>query len=463
MISEVFTVKVLKKIGPLLLILILALFLRLYKINDTFPFDFDQETAANAAYDFFTYHKITLIGQELSFEGFFLGPLHNWIQFIPYGLCNLRPDCVPYFYTLISLITIGMLFIVVRKTIGKKAALISCTIFGLSFAQISYEIGVNSNYFLFLSSVGLFFAVYKYFQGSNLFLIIGAFLAGVATVNFNPVFIFSTLAFYLTALLRKDRSVLFFSGAILAFLINYIPLIIFNFRHDNILWHNFQKFSAYSTSSQDYLERSQFIVKNVLIPFNSNFLFQSASIFWEAITLFLIALGLTKAAKSGDRFWLFFPIWIIIPIIGFTVYRGHVPDYYFQQTLLPFIILIAFAARRNLLIFMVFMLFFFFTNISRAINYQTIINYQFKKDAVNFIVNDSKKETFNVYYEIPVGFNTGYRYLFKVSGREPHDGSQNLYIIEFTDDFALDKYRETFKDRNINLKVIGSLNIISVK
>ena len=45
----------------LALILIAALFLRLYKIEEIFPFDFDQQVPAEAAFDFFTYHKITLV------------------------------------------------------------------------------------------------------------------------------------------------------------------------------------------------------------------------------------------------------------------------------------------------------------------------------------------------------------------------------------------------------------------
>ena len=80
------------------LILLTGFILRIYKIEQAFPFDFDQQIPAEAAYNFFINHKITLIGQELSFKGFFLGSLHNWIQFIPYGICNLKPPdhCVSY-------------------------------------------------------------------------------------------------------------------------------------------------------------------------------------------------------------------------------------------------------------------------------------------------------------------------------------------------------------------------------
>src|SRR3989344_2582665 len=158
-----------KKNIPLLLIILLAIALRIYKINYAFPFDYDQEVAANAAYDFFVNHKLTLIGQELSFKGFYLGPLHNWIQFIPYKFCNLLPDCVPYFYAVLGIFTSFTLYLVSRRVFDAKTALISTIIYSVSFAQISYERSVNSNYFLFLSQVAILYSLYKYFLGKSFF------------------------------------------------------------------------------------------------------------------------------------------------------------------------------------------------------------------------------------------------------------------------------------------------------
>src|SRR3989344_6169834 len=157
------------RLPPLLLILAIGAFLRLYKINEGFSFDFDHEVSAQAAWEFFKNGKIFLIGQELSFQGFFLGSLHNWIQFITYGICNLKPDCVPYFYILIGIITIIILYLVVKKIFDTKTAIISSSIYAISFSAISFERGVNSNYFLFLSSIGLLFCLYKYFSGENKF------------------------------------------------------------------------------------------------------------------------------------------------------------------------------------------------------------------------------------------------------------------------------------------------------
>jgi len=465
MISPVFTNKITRKLIPLLLIILIGTFLRFNKINQAFPFDFDQEVPAAAAYDFFVNHKITLIGQELSFKGFFLGPLHNWIQFIPYGFCGLLPDCVPYFYIMIGILTIVVLYFVIKRIFDTKIATIAAAIYAISFSAISFERGVNSNYFLFLSSIGLLFCLYKYFLGKNKFLIFGAFIAGLAVVNFNPVFIFSTIAFFITALLRKNKNISIFVIALFAFLVNYTPLFIFNFRHNNILVDNFQKFLSQNTNSADYIGYLIYLTKNVMLPFLTNYFFQSANLFFLIFTTLLLILGFYKIVKTQDKFTVFLPIWIVTTLLGFIFYKGWVPDYYFQQTLLPLIIIISFAIRKNLSIFLIFISIFLFVNIQKNVNYSTVINYNVKKDAVNYVINDSQGETFNVYYQLPLAINTGYPFLFKVFGSMPLEGGKNLYIFEFRDPsyYLKLKYQQTFPGKTVSVGFDKYVKIISIK
>ena len=460
-----FTSKFFQDKKPLLFILLAALILRIYKIEQAFPFDFDQQIPAEAAYNFFINHKITLIGQELSFKGFFLGSLHNWIQFIPYGICNLKPDCVPYFYILIGIITIIILYLVVKKIFDTKTAIISSSIYAISFSAISFERGVNSNYFLFLSSIGLLFCLYKYFSGENKFLIFGAFIAGLAVVNFNPVFIFSAMTFFLFALMRSKRGVHVFIIAGFAFLINYFPLVIFNFRHDNILWNNLLNFISQNTTKADYFSRFIFLVKNVSIPFYSYYLFQSGGLVFSFISLIIIAFGIYLVVRSKNIFYLFLPIWVIVVILGFVFYKGWVPDYYFQQALLPIIIFVSLVLRKNFVIFLLFTFVFLFMNIHRAINYNTVINYKIKKDAVNFIINDSKGETFNVYYQLPLAHSTGYSSLFKLFEKLPQEGGKNLYIFEFKNspDYLKYIYQKSFPKNKVEVGFDHFVKIVSVK
>lgn len=464
MISGGFTASHIKIFLPVILILLLGLFLRLYKIDQAFPFDHDQEFVANSAYNFFVNHKLTLIGQELSFLGFFLGPLHNWIQFIPYGLCNLKPDCVPYFYITIGVLSIVLLFLVIKKIFNLKTALVATVIYAISAVSIGFERGPSSNFFLFLSSIGLLFSTYQFFKGKSKYLIIGAFIAGLATVNFNPVFIFSSAAFFITAALRREKLKLYAIAAV-AFLVNYFPLVIFNFRHENILFKSLGNFASQNTPDLGFIERFVYLTKSVSIPFYSHYLFGSTLPIFIALTLVAITFGFYYLFKIREKFLLFLPIWMFIVLLEFTFYKGPIQDYYFMQTLLPLIVLVSIFATRNLIFLIIFLLLFLFTNLMAAKNYSTIINYKIKKQAVDYVTTDARDKSFNVYYDLPMGMNTGYSYLFKAKGRQPQEGGENLYIIEFKSPQELDlkKYQSTFSDKTVQAKSLGYLHVVSIK
>ncbi|MBI3282725.1 hypothetical protein HYZ70_01475 [Candidatus Curtissbacteria bacterium] len=464
MISAVFTARR-STFAKILTLLVAALIVRVAIADEIFPFDFDQVKPAEAAYAFFVNHKLSLIGQELSFPGFFLGPLHFWIQFIPYGFCRLMPDCVPFFYILVSTFVILAAYIVTKKIAGHNVAIVVAIIKAFAFAAISAEIGTSSNYFLYLSSLGLLFCLHQYFLGKNIFLPIGAFISGLATVNFNPVFVFSSIAFFVISSLRTPRAIKWYLLAVFAFLANILPLALFNFRHDNILIASLANFAAQNSSSLPDVGKPIYIIKHISIPFYTNYLFQSNHYFATAVTLILLLLGIAYSVKKGQKLLVAMPIWIVIVTIGFTFYSGHIPDYYLEQTLLPFSILAAYVLAKKRLLLYAFLLIFLFINIARIAKYDSAVNYQIKKSVVNYVISNTSGETFNIYYDFPPGLNTGYDYLFKARGIMPQEGGTNLYILEFEDPALFDvlKYKRSFVEKDVNSISIGFVNVVSVR
>ena len=79
-----------KKNYILLLTLAFGLFLRIYRLEELAGFDFDQEKAAFWIRDFLIHGKISLIGQEISTGGIFIGPLYFYLLSPFYFLLNMR-------------------------------------------------------------------------------------------------------------------------------------------------------------------------------------------------------------------------------------------------------------------------------------------------------------------------------------------------------------------------------------
>lgn len=449
----------------LIILFILGAFLRLYRIGEIFSFDFDQEVAANAAYNFIKLGKLSLIGQELSFQGFFLGPIHNWTQIIPYSVCNLKPDCVPYFFTSIGLITGYFLYMTVRKIINRKTAVISTIFYLISSVVIGNERGPTSNYFLLPTSIFMLYCLNKYYQGAKLYLIAGSFFGGLATVNFNPIFIFTLFAYFLGSLLGRKKEMKLLIISFFAALINVFPLLIFNLRHQNLLLNNFVKFLTETNSTENIFSKPFFLAYNILIPYYNHFLFLNNNIIYKILTFCILAFGSYLILKSRKPILIFLLIWILCVLFGFTFYNRHIPDYYFVQTLLPFILVISYLFSKKFLLFILITFMFSYSNLLHLSTFNSPINYKLKKDVVNFVLSDTKEEDFNVYYNFPLGLNNGYAYLFKAAGRDPIDYSKNLYILDLFqgDKFEIKDYYKTFNDKIKGVSAIGIMRIIKIR
>jgi hypothetical protein len=208
------------------------------------------------------------------------------------------------------------------------------------------------------------------------------------------------------------------------------------------------------------------VLNNILLPFYANFLFLSPYFLAHFFTLLLIIFGITKIIRTKNKFLWVLPLWIVLNLIGLSLYKGHIPDYYFVSTLVPFILIIAMSISKNLILFIPVTAFFLYQNLNHLLNFSSSLSYKTKKEAVNFVLKDTNNETFNVYYDFPPGLNTGYSYIFKVHGREPMEGGKNLYIFTLVDPqkFNPEKYRSSnLIDKKIKSRNFGFVEVTSIK
>ena len=73
-------------------IVLLGFFLRAYKLPEMVGFDFDQEYAAEFAKTILTVFPVAMIGQGLSVQGLFMGPLYFYFLVPFFALTRMHPD-----------------------------------------------------------------------------------------------------------------------------------------------------------------------------------------------------------------------------------------------------------------------------------------------------------------------------------------------------------------------------------
>lgn len=415
----------------LLLILALAAFLRLYKLPEMVPFGFDQEYAANFAYSVKEY-PIRLIGQPLSVEGLFMGPLYFYFLTPFFFATNLHPLGGFIGSIVLGLVTILAYFFVIKEVFGTKAALLASFLRGILFIKILDDWGMTPAFTSDLIVLLTLFCFYKYWHGNLKYLIPLGFIFGFYT-SFHPIHFPFYLVFLIILLVKKKiPDIKTTLTSIIAFIIPIVPLIIFEILrkfYDVSTLIGLLSGGAQGREGKDISFFLKFLTTDLFKTFRLDFINGDLSVI--LLALILSFLVWKKIGFWKDKFHItFFGLSFIIFLIYYTViYPGHVPEYYFLAvTTLGFIYAVAtlsllFSKRSLATVLIVFLIYLTFLNIRDLVyrwNDQNSGSLFHRENIVKEILRRQPKEQeFYVSYIKLLGWNFGFDYFFKLSGQIP--------------------------------------------
>src|SRR3990167_9854920 len=104
---------------PLVLVIGVALFFRLYKLREFYIFEHDQDLYSFIVRDILSGH-LRLIGQLTSIEGVFIGPLYYYFLVPFYLIFNYNPLAVIIPATFISVLTVVSVYYVFYQLFEKR-------------------------------------------------------------------------------------------------------------------------------------------------------------------------------------------------------------------------------------------------------------------------------------------------------------------------------------------------------
>lgn len=448
---------------------VLFLLTRLYNFENRYGFDHDQEESANAAWRIIVEKRPMLIGQETSVGGLFVGPFLYWFQSLGMYIGGLNPVSLGYQGVLVAFLGLIFLFLTTATLFNKKYAILTVFLYSISARIGGFDIFGNAfPYLIFFAILILWFQVKIFIQSKYRFLPALAFVSSL-TLHVHFVLIFPVFSSVVIFFIQKPKiRISYYLVSLLLFLIPISTFLVFDLRHDFILFKNLIDFISAQNSLSPFQifqiiqTESALLTEAVFVPTKYHILFFLVNIF-----LFVYFLR-QKQTKQKNLFIILTPI--LLPLIGFSFYFGHVPEYYFLPALPAFLILTGYVyyqiKTKKSLFFGILLAIIVIYNLITFMESAVLPNtYSIKIRVVDSIIADSKGESFNVYYQMPPGINTGYSYLFKWRQREPEENGKNLYILEFKDpmEFRIQKYYKTYKDKKIDLKIIGFVHIVSVK
>src|SRR5258706_15192233 len=144
----------------LLGILILAAFLRLYRIRDYLTFLGDEGRDVLIVYNILHGH-LTLLGPTSSVGGFFLGPIYYYFMAPFLWLFQYDPVWPAVMVALLGIATVWLVYKIGAEFFGSKAGLIASLLYSISPLFISYSrFSWNPNPMPFFTLLTLYF-LYK--------------------------------------------------------------------------------------------------------------------------------------------------------------------------------------------------------------------------------------------------------------------------------------------------------------
>lgn len=430
------------------------------------PFEFDQEYAANFAYSVLKVYPIQLIGQGLSVQGLFMGPLYFYYLTPFYALSGLHPLGGAVGSVVLGLITVSAYFFIIRKIFGTVAGLIAASFRALLISQIQGDWGTVPAFSSDLLVLATWYCFYKYWHGEKKYLVGVGFIFGLYT-SIHPILFPLYFVFILLLVIKKSLPKI--KTALLgltAFFIPLLPLIIFEYLHNFLeVKMLFQVSTGSGMVEPINIERFITHLKSVVYePYRAlGTSFIPKDIFIGSVILVSLLLIIKRIGFWKD---IFHPVLLLatygVFLLYYTLLPAHVPEYYFTApTVLTLIYL---AASLSLLtkktytkIFLVcFLGIVFYSNMHllqlrwNNPSPSALAN----KDAIvqQIVQKQSKNGEFYVSYIKVPGWNFGFDYLFKYYGYIPQtrEAKPPIYTIVIPRSLVSDKDMD-FTSGNIGL------------
>jgi len=419
-----------KKNLILILILIIAAFFRLYKIDGYMEFLGDQGRDVVIVRDLLKNGNLFFIGPQTSIGNMYLGPFYYYLIAPSLLLANFNPVGPSIFVAILSILTVLLIYKICEKWFDKSTAIIASILYSISPVVIKYaNFSWNPNVMPFFALLFVYFLVegltqkkYKYFLYVSLAFVMALNSHYLAILLLPFAGIFWLIHLIKTKPVSKDFF-LFTLFAILIFVVSLTPQILFDLKHQNQNLNALIKFFTYRETTVNlkaYKALPAFIPLanqiNARLLLGKNELFSLFTTIFTLIgSIFILIKKDTKKIYFGAVL-----LWLIIGIGGLGLYKQHIYDHYFGFIFpAPFIIIGVILSRliklnicTKIISFGLFFGLIYLSLIETPLRYPPNNQLLTTQTIVKSIISESSQQPFNFALLAKQNYDPPYRYYF---------------------------------------------------
>jgi len=393
----------------LFLILILASFLRLYRIADYLVFLGDEGRDVLVVKRMIVDHKFTLLGPTASIAPFHLGPFYYYLMLPFLWIFNLDPVGPAVMVALFGIATVFLIYWVGKDFFNERVGLLAASLYAISpLVIIHSRSSWNPNVLPFFSLLLIFFLkkagekkYWLYYLG------VGILFGLTIQLHYLALFLGPVILTFLLIFSPLKNNFKFYLLVFLGFLIGWSPFLLFEFRHQFVNVKNLYWFLSSGEKTGWDFHNFFAVIKKVIIDLFT-LLLAGGNIFWGKIFSLLpilLAYLCWRERKNQKIFrnYLLLGIWLFWGIILFGFFKGAIYGYYFTFIFaLPFLlaglILERMMAFNKILCYIAILLYCYiaFLNIQKTpLRYPPNRQLEQTKNIARFVIEKARGDPFN--------------------------------------------------------------------
>lgn len=432
----------------LILILILAAFLRLYRISSYMEFLGDEGRDALVAKDILS-GQFTLLGPRSSAGDFYMGPFYYYLITPFLLLFNYDPLGPAIMVALFGVATVFLIYIVGKKFFGSTAGLFSAALYAVSPLVLAYSHSSwNPNilpFFALLLMYTVHFTVANKKSWKHFFLI-GVLLGISLQLHYLSLFltvviivhIFLTKKTTITPLLKN------YLGILLGTIISLSPFILFELRHNflntrgilTFLFGNTVSYSANTNFFQTVAEVFFRIFARLVFDFPASgkaIEFTTTQLITWGTFAMLLAVGsiVVLILQKNKHISLLLGLWLVLSVLLFGFYKKEIYDYLFTFIFtLPFLLIgnlfsfiFHFSNKRRILFIslslFIFSIIFIINLIDNPFRYEPNNQRDQTKKIAQFVISKTDNKPYNFALLSKGNSDHAYRYYLEILDDRP--------------------------------------------
>lgn len=335
----------------LVIILLIASFLRLWRIDEYLPFLGDEGRDVRVVRRFLVDFDLMFVGPRTSVGDMYLGPLYYYFMSPWLLLFRFSPVGPAVGVAFLNVLTVFFLWLVGRTWFGKQAGLSAALLFAT--APIVIRLGQHSwnpNIMPFFALLAIY-SIWKVWQnGSFLWLIVlGIAFAFVLQSHYLGLLLVPTVGIIwflsLWKLRDKKKFLLYSFWGLIVFLFLMSPLFIFDAKYG---WRNTEAILRFFTHRQTTISAKPWnALPNIWPIWQTNVVTELLAAgnsqigFWISLLLPLFAFWilwscwkrkkqLPAPADFSCSFFLLVVVWIVVGIWGLALYKHAIFTHYLE-------------------------------------------------------------------------------------------------------------------------------------